>query len=284
MPHSWTNVVVCCSVLQCVAVCCSVLQRTNKYSIDEWCHSYEHITSLSRVCAAATTLPLLLWGRTPDWVSGYGKSGIHWLMWHTANPIWSDIFECCFKAQSSKLERLFSLKRGKRDVRALSFELSKMTPQVRLAVSRNLSLKEKSFSSLPLRNKSYPLPIQCTFFVYLRLPSPLPKQFTPRVSSPGCPWRKTSFFCRVHVRRPHTHRIQRWGDCLPAIEKIGDFDIYIYIYAYIYICIWIYSIYAYIYICIYTYIHLYIYIYIYMYICIYIYGWMDGWMDGWIDR
>jgi len=52
----------------------------------------------------------------------------------TANPTWGDIFECCFKAQSSKLERLFSLKRGKRDVRALSFELSKMTPQVGLAV------------------------------------------------------------------------------------------------------------------------------------------------------
>ena len=53
---------------------------------------------------------------------------------YTANPSWGDIFECCFKAQSSKLERLFSLKRGKRDVRALSFELSKMSPQVGLAV------------------------------------------------------------------------------------------------------------------------------------------------------
>jgi len=52
----------------------------------------------------------------------------------TANPTWGDIFECCFKAQSSKLERLFALKRGKRDVRALSFELSKMSPQVGLAV------------------------------------------------------------------------------------------------------------------------------------------------------
>jgi len=41
----------------------------------------------------------------------------------TANPTWGDIFECGLKAQSSKLERLFSLKRGKRDVRALSFEL-----------------------------------------------------------------------------------------------------------------------------------------------------------------
>ena len=52
----------------------------------------------------------------------------------TATPTWGDLFESCFKAQSSKLERLFSLKRGKRDFRALSFELSKMTPQVGLAV------------------------------------------------------------------------------------------------------------------------------------------------------
>jgi len=48
---------------------------------------------------------------------------------NTANPTWGDIFECCFKAQSSKLERLFSLKRGKKDVQALSFELSKISPQ-----------------------------------------------------------------------------------------------------------------------------------------------------------
>ena len=52
----------------------------------------------------------------------------------TPNLTWGDIFECSFKAQSSKLERLFSLKRGERDVRALRFELSKMTPQVGLAV------------------------------------------------------------------------------------------------------------------------------------------------------
>jgi len=43
--------------------------------------------------------------------------------WGSANLTCGDIFESCFKAQISKLERLFSLKRGKRDVRALSFEL-----------------------------------------------------------------------------------------------------------------------------------------------------------------
>ena len=65
----------------------------------------------------------------------------------TANPTWGDIFACCFKAQSSKLkaqssklERLFSLKRGKRDVRVLSFELAKITPQVGLAVQSKINL------------------------------------------------------------------------------------------------------------------------------------------------
>jgi len=53
---------------------------------------------------------------------------------NTTNPTLGNIFEWCFKAQSSKFERLFSLKRGKRDVRALSFELSKMSPRVGLAV------------------------------------------------------------------------------------------------------------------------------------------------------
>ena len=32
---------------------------------------------------------------------------------NTADPTWGDIFECCSKAQSSKLERVFSPKRGK---------------------------------------------------------------------------------------------------------------------------------------------------------------------------
>jgi len=41
----------------------------------------------------------------------------------TADPTWGDIFECCFKAQSSKLKRLFCHVSVKRDVWALSFEL-----------------------------------------------------------------------------------------------------------------------------------------------------------------
>jgi len=72
------------------------------------------------------------------------------LLFDTDYPTWGDIFECCFKAQSSKLERLFSLKRGKRDVRALSFELSKMTPQVELAVLSQLL--QFQFFSLNLEN------------------------------------------------------------------------------------------------------------------------------------
>jgi len=42
-----------------------------------------------------------------------------------ANPTWGDIFECCLKAQSSKLEHLFCHVSVKRDFRALSFELGK---------------------------------------------------------------------------------------------------------------------------------------------------------------
>ena len=41
----------------------------------------------------------------------------------TADPTWGDIFESSFRAQSSKLEHVFSLKRGKRDVWSLSFKL-----------------------------------------------------------------------------------------------------------------------------------------------------------------
>jgi len=44
---------------------------------------------------------------------------------NTADPTWGDIFECCFKAQSSKLERLLCHVSVKRDVWALSFELWK---------------------------------------------------------------------------------------------------------------------------------------------------------------
>jgi len=65
----------------------------------------------------------------------FDKQALHSVDRATANPTWGDIFECCFKAQSSKLESLFSLKSGKRDVRPLSFsKLSKMTPQVGLSV------------------------------------------------------------------------------------------------------------------------------------------------------
>jgi len=41
----------------------------------------------------------------------------------TANPTWGYIFKCCFKDQSSWLERLFCHVSVKRAVRALSFEL-----------------------------------------------------------------------------------------------------------------------------------------------------------------
>jgi len=57
---------------------------------------------------------------------------------YTAHPAWGDTPERCYKAQSSKLERPFSPKRGKRDVRALSLEPSKITPQMRPAVPNHI--------------------------------------------------------------------------------------------------------------------------------------------------
>jgi len=48
------------------------------------------------------------------------------------------------KTQSSKLERLFPLKRGKRDVRALSFELSKMSSQLGLAVIHLININNET--------------------------------------------------------------------------------------------------------------------------------------------
>ena len=42
---------------------------------------------------------------------------------YSANPTSGGIFEITFKTQSSKLERLFSLKRGKKGDRASSFVL-----------------------------------------------------------------------------------------------------------------------------------------------------------------
>ena len=57
-------------------------------------------------------------------IKSQGKSPVptDYLCIYTADPTWDDIFEFCFKAQTSKLERLLSLKRGERDVRALIFE------------------------------------------------------------------------------------------------------------------------------------------------------------------
>ena len=89
-------------------------------------------------------------------------------MQSTANPTWVDIFECCFKAQSSKLERLFSLKRGKRDVRAFSFELLKMTPQVKCV---NVLFRECTISHMYVLEGAHvlcgPLVLLCACMVVL---------------------------------------------------------------------------------------------------------------------
>jgi len=55
--------------------------------------------------------------------------------------------------QSSKLECLFSLKRGKRDVRASNFELSKKSPQVGLTVLLTLCFVS-NFDEMPCKLRS----------------------------------------------------------------------------------------------------------------------------------
>jgi len=60
-------------------------------------------------------------------INGSGNCHVVESVTNTANPICDHIFVSSFKAQrrklERKLERVFSLKRGKRDVRAVSFEL-----------------------------------------------------------------------------------------------------------------------------------------------------------------
>ena len=48
---------------------------------------------------------------------------------YDVQPKRGDIFECCFKAQSSKLESLFSLKRGKRDFQLWALSFRKCYPK-----------------------------------------------------------------------------------------------------------------------------------------------------------
>jgi len=58
----------------------------------------------------------------------------------TAYATWGDIFECCFKAQSSNLERLFYHVSVKRDFQALSFELCKSFRNCHLKWPRGLAV------------------------------------------------------------------------------------------------------------------------------------------------
>jgi hypothetical protein len=113
-------IAVCCSVLQCVAVCCSVLQcvavscndkRTfilgNSYkSRYKRCGDIKSALQCTAVCCSVLQCVAVCCNDTG-----------------TADPTWGDDFESCFKAQSSKLKRLFCHVSVQRDVRALSFEL-----------------------------------------------------------------------------------------------------------------------------------------------------------------
>jgi len=66
-------------------------------------------------------------------------------------PLWVIFSNAVSKAQSSKLERFFSLKHGKKDVRSLSFELLKMSPQVGLVIV--LHLRDMRIMQVDLTNQ-----------------------------------------------------------------------------------------------------------------------------------
>jgi len=197
----------------------------------------------------------------------------------TANPTWGDIFKCCFKAQSSKLERLFSLKRGKKDVRALRFELSKMSPQVGLAVTCHVRDKDRVCiyridtytqgpSILNVLDKDR-VCIKDRIDTYTQVSCEVLKHYLTRVFYT---------YVRIHVYihiyiyiYVCIHIYIYMYECIHVYIQ-GSF-IHMYVYMYTCICIYIY-IYIYIYICMYTYIHIhvcmYTCIYMYMYTCKYI--------------
>ena len=113
-------VAVCCSVLQCVVVCCSVLQflavscndkRTfilgnSCKSRYKRCGDRKSALQCTAVCCSVLQSVAVCGNDTG-----------------TADPTLGDVFESWFKAQSSKLKRLFCHVSVQRDVRALSFEL-----------------------------------------------------------------------------------------------------------------------------------------------------------------
>ena len=100
-------------VCVCVCVCAIVCMLMNVYAPEYTYGTDIYVDMYLRFC---------LWIRLVCWSSRTCGMYVHT---YTANPTSGDISESSFKAQSSKLEGLFSLKRGKRDVRALSFELWK---------------------------------------------------------------------------------------------------------------------------------------------------------------
>jgi hypothetical protein len=106
---------------------------TNTWEIHEHCaqihEKYMRCMSLfvrsyfSYICAL---LPLM-YVCTPHLTHEMSTRQIHWSehCTSTAYPIWGDIFECCLKAKSSKLERLFCHVSVKRDVELLAFSFRK---------------------------------------------------------------------------------------------------------------------------------------------------------------
>jgi len=93
-------------------------------------HTYinAHINTNHRPYQRLEILPRTHWQMLATMILKFFKVHIvksHLATQCTADPIWGDIFEYSFKAQSSELERLFCHVSVKRDVRAFGFDVWK---------------------------------------------------------------------------------------------------------------------------------------------------------------
>jgi len=176
---------VCVCICVCASVCICVCTRVRVCSYEEG-HISDHINCIcphiyiwtrqshlgSCVCACVcerervcvcmcvyTRVYMIMWRSThKQSYQLYMPTYIY-----TADPTWGDIFECCSKAQSSTLESVFLLKRGKRDVRALSCQLSKMSPQVGLAVHEGVHINVTQRKHLHIVSVSHK---ECIYILY----------------------------------------------------------------------------------------------------------------------
>jgi len=112
------------SEIGCTSYCISsVIQSQSPISNRAVQISIEHI-SIDHLVRDVSFATLRLKKTQCDWDWRLRLNNTRNAVGCTANLTWGDILKCRFKAESSKLERLFCHVSVERDVRALSFQLS----------------------------------------------------------------------------------------------------------------------------------------------------------------